>query len=81
MCDKDLDLVKAKSKEAALRSYRTCNNNNMPQNYSNNEFIALQKLSKNEDLIIQKSDKGNSLVNVDKQDCVKKTLVIKRNLP
>ena len=40
----------------------------MPQNLSKEEFTALQNLSKNKDLIIQKSDKGNSVVIVQKQD-------------
>ena len=61
LSNEDLDFVKAKYKEEALSSYRTYNNN-VPPNLSNNEFIALQNLSKNKDLIIQKSDKGNSKV-------------------
>ena len=61
LSNEDLDFVKAKYKEEALSSYRTYNNN-VPQNLSNNEFIALQNLSKNKDLIIQESDKGNSKV-------------------
>ena len=42
--NKDLDFVKAKTKEAALSSYRSYNNN-IPQNLSKEEFIALQNLS------------------------------------
>ena len=61
LSNEDLDFVKAKYKEETLSPYRTYNNN-VPQNLSNNEFIALQNLSKNKDLIIQKSDKGNSKV-------------------
>ena len=44
----------------------------MPQNLSKEEFTALQSLSKNKDLIIQKSDKGNSVVIVQRQDYLKK---------
>ena len=44
----------------------------MPQNLFNDEFCALQNLSKNKDLIIQKSDIGNSVVIVDRQDYIKK---------
>ena len=44
----------------------------MPQNLSKEEFTALQNLSKNKDLIIQKSDKGNSVVIVQKQDYLEK---------
>ena len=58
-------------KEAALSFYRSYNNN-VPQNLSKEEFIALQKLSKNKDLIIQKADNGNSVVIVQRQDYLKK---------
>ena len=47
-------------------------NNNIPQILSKEEFIALQNLSKNKDLIIQKSDKGNSVVIVQRQDYLEK---------
>ena len=43
----------------------------MPKNLSKEEFTALQNLSKNKDLIIQKSDKGNSVVIVQRQDLEK----------
>ena len=39
--NEDLDFVKAKTKEAALSSYRSYNNN-VPQNLSKEEFTALQ---------------------------------------
>ena len=71
MSNEDLDFVKAKTKEAALSSYRSYNSN-VPQNLSYKEFTALQNLSKNEDLIIQKSDKSNSVVVVQRQDYLKK---------
>ena len=44
LSNEDLNFVKAKTKEAALSSYRTYNSN-VPQNLSNDEFIALQNLS------------------------------------
>ena len=44
----------------------------MRQNFSNDEYIALKKLSKNKDLIIQKSDTGNSVVVLDRKDYIKK---------
>ena len=69
--DEDFDLVKAKTKEAALSPYRTYSNN-VPQNSSHNELIALQNLSKNKFLIIQKSDKDNFAVIADRQDYIKK---------
>ena len=61
LSDDDLDFVKAKLKETALSSYRSCNNN-IPQDLSKEESIALQNLSKNKYLIIPKSDKDNSVV-------------------
>ena len=81
MSDEDLDFVKPETKEAALSSYRTYNN--MSQNLSINELIALQKLSQSKDFIIQKSDKGNSVVIADTQGCIKKmnNLSIERSLP
>ena len=71
LSNEDLDFVQAKTKEAALSSYRSYNNN-VPQNLSKEEFIALQNLSKNKDLIIQKSDEGNSVVTAQRQDYLKK---------
>ena len=71
LSNEDLDFAKAKTKEAALASYRSYNNN-VPQNLSKEEFTALQNLSKNKDLIIQKSDKGNSAVIVQREDHLKK---------
>ena len=58
--NEDLHFVKAITKEVALSSYRSCNNN-VPQNLSKEEFTALQNFSKIKDLIIQKSNKGNSV--------------------
>ena len=66
-----MDFVKAKTKEAALSSYRSYNNN-VPQNLSKEEFTALQNFSKIKDLIIQKSNKGNSVVIFQREDYLKK---------
>ena len=63
--NEDLDFAKAKTKEATTSLYITCNDN-LPQNLSYDEFMALEKLSKNKDLIIQKYDKGTSMVTVDR---------------
>ena len=63
--------LKAKTKEAALSSYRPYNNN-VPQALSKEEVIALQNLPKNKDLIIQKSDTDNSVVIVQRQDYLRK---------
>ena len=60
-----LDFVKTKIKNAALTSFRYYNVN-LPRNLSDEEFKTLQNLSKNINLVVQKSDKGNSVVIVDK---------------
>ena len=70
--NEDLDFVKVKTKEAALSFYRYYNNNVPNNNLSKEVFIALQNLSKNKNLIIQKSDKGNSVVIVDREDYIRK---------
>ena len=67
MSNEDPDFVKTRTKKAALSSYRNYNNN-VPQHLSKEEFLALQNLCKNENFVIQKSDKGNSVVIVDKAD-------------
>ena len=76
LSNEGLDFVNAKTKEAAPSSYRIYNN--IPQNCSKNEFIALQNLSKNKDFIIQKYDNGNSVV-IQTRLIISKG--IQRNLP
>ena len=48
-----LDFVKTRTKEATISSYRNYNNN-VPQHFSKEEFLALQNLRKNINIIIQK---------------------------
>ena len=69
--NEDLNFVKAKTKEAALLSYRSYNII-VPQYLSQEEFIALQNLYENKYLNIKKSDKGNSAVIAQRQDYLKK---------
>ena len=69
--NEDLDFVKTRIKEAALSTNRNYNNN-VPQHLSKEEFLALQNLRKNKNIVIQKSDKGNSIVVVDKADYLDK---------
>ena len=69
--NEDLDFVKTRTKEAALSTYQKYNNN-IPQHLSKEEFLALQNLRKNKNIVIQKSDKGNSVVVVDKADYLDK---------
>ena len=49
--------MKTKIKDAALTSFRN-HNANVPCNLLDEEFKALQNLSKNSNLVIQKPDKG-----------------------
>ena len=71
LCSEDLDFVKTKTKEAALSSYRQYSKSPQ-QNLSKGELEALASLSKNKDIVIQKSDKGNSIVIVDKETYIKR---------
>ena len=61
------DLLKSKLKEIALSSfYDFTNAHHAHKNLTAEEINSLQKLASNHDLIIQKSDKGNSVVLLDK---------------
>ena len=44
----------------------------MPQHLSKGEFDALKNLSQNKQIVIQKSDKGNSIVIVDRVKYIEK---------
>ena len=44
---------------------------NLPRNLSDGEFKALQNLSRKTNLVIQKSDRGNSVVILDKDVYIK----------
>ena len=59
LSNEDLNFVKTKTKETALSSFRR-------------ELTALTNLIKNNDIVIQKSDKGNSVVIVDKDTYIKR---------
>ena len=67
LSNEGLDFVKTRTKEEALSSYRNYNNN-VPQHPAKEKFLALQNLCKNKSFVIQKSDKGNSVVIVDKME-------------
>ena len=63
----DLDFVKTKIKDAARSSFPFYNAN-VPQNLSDKELEALNRLSKNKNLVVHKVDNGNSLALVDKDN-------------
>ena len=71
LSNEDLDFVKKRTKQAALFSYRNYNNNVL-QNLSKEEFLALQNLRKNKNIVIQESDEANSVVVVDEADYLDK---------
>ena len=71
LSNEDLDFLKTRTKEAALSSYRNYNNN-VPQQLSKEEILALQNLRKNKNVVIQKSDKGNSAAVVHQADYLDK---------
>lgn len=62
------DFVKTKLKEVAISSFYNFNysHNNKDNSLSSEEFSALETLGGKRDLIIQKSDKGNSVVLLDR---------------
>ena len=67
-----LDILKVDLKRIAYASFHRYNflrelNLSLP------EFQALKKLSSNKDIVIHKSDKGNSVVIVDRKDYIKKS--------
>ena len=62
-----LDLLKIDLKKIAYSSFNRYNFLK-ELNLSRPEYDALKKLSSNKDVVIQKSDKGNSVVVVNRQD-------------
>ena len=70
LSNEDLDFLKTKTKETALSSSRQYNKN--PQQNLSKEELATLNLSKNKNIVIQKSEKGNSVVIVDKDIYIKR---------
>ena len=75
----DYDFVKTKIKDTALTSFRAFKNHGIGNNLSDEELDALRKLSKKLDIVIQKSDKGNSVVIVDKAAYVNRVMSLLSN--
>ena len=63
-------MSKKQTQEKALSSF-TQYNKSTQENLSKEELAALASLNKNKDIVIQKSDKGNSVVIVDKEIYIK----------
>ena len=64
--------VKHKLLDTASSSYNNMKQNKIESNLSKNESIALNKLISEKDIVIQKSDKGNSVVILDKKSYLDK---------
>ncbi|XP_057308105.1 uncharacterized protein LOC130645991 [Hydractinia symbiolongicarpus] len=72
MSSETRDLLKSRMKDCAISSFESYNSSKKPKNLSDEELEALFSLANNLDLVIQKSDKGNSVVLVDKDIYVNK---------
>ena len=60
--------LKTKLKDIALLSYKLLNDNCKYENHlSSEELSSLKTLKRNENIVIQKSDKGNTVVIIDKE--------------
>ena len=67
----DLDVFKVNLKKVAFSSFKRYNFLK-ELNLSKSEYDALKNLSANKDIVIQKSDKGNSVVIVNRDDYIKR---------
>ena len=67
LCSEDLPLLKARLLDTVLSSYKSFSSNQSPfENLTASEFKDLRHLSKNKNIFIQESDKGNTIVTLDK---------------
>ena len=67
LCKEDMSVIKARLLDTALTSYQNFyRDQEPPENLTSSEFKALKCLSKNKGIIIQKTDKGNTVVILDK---------------
>ena len=68
----DIDCIKAKLRDLAFSSYNETSKfmeNNLPKS----QLVALKSLFRNKELIIQKFDKDNTVVLLNRKDCISKT--------
>ena len=66
MPNEDKEVIKIALKNSAFTSFLS-NNYNSEINLTKNERLALNNLSSNKNIIIQESDKGSSVVVLDKE--------------
>ena len=62
----DCELLKSRLKNLAFSSFKTYNPSRKPSNLTPEEFDSFLKLRKSKNVVIQKSDKGNSVILIDK---------------
>ena len=62
----DCELLKSRLKNLLFSSFKTYNSSRKPNNLTPEEFESPLKFRKNKTVVIQKSDKGNSVVLIDK---------------
>lgn len=72
----DSESVKTRLKDIALSSFYNYNGNPTPQNLTRAETLALKSLRENKEIVIQKSDKGNSVVILNRVDYNQKMVEI-----
>ena len=72
-----LEFIRTRIKDVALSSFRDFKSNSIEDNnLTKDEQLALKNLAAKKDLVIQKSDKGNSIVILNKPDYKNKVLDI-----
>ena len=68
MANQKTSFLKAKIKDYALSSFKSCNEKGTVSTLNKDEILVLKTLSENKDLIIETFDKGNSIVLINKSD-------------
>ena len=67
LCSDNLSLLKARLLDTVLSSYKSFSSDRSPlENLTASEFKDLRHLSKNKNIFIQESDKGNTILILDK---------------
>ena len=72
MTNQKTSFLKAKIKDYALSSFKSCNEKSAISTLNKDEIFALKTLSENKDLIIETFDKDNSIVLTNKSDYLDK---------
>ena len=65
----DKEFIKSRLRDSAVPSYKDTGKT-LEKNLPKEKFDALKILLKNKDIIVQKADKGNTVVILNREDCV-----------